>query len=194
MLKKVLSLFLLTVLTFSVSSLGITVLAEEYETCELLWNGCMEWGHASYGFWSKYESVTDIVHSGTKAAVLRTYADDANTTDALVMNGADTGYFDDVTFKLKGKTGYTLRNLKTSTSDSSITVEYDINSHFTEDGGTVIYVFYDADGRMLTIEKEAAAFGGAHITRTFDKVDFASMKIFVWDSLGGMLPYSNVIQ
>ncbi|MBR3576703.1 MAG: hypothetical protein IKL42_04790, partial [Clostridia bacterium] len=130
----------------------------------------------------------------TEVTIPDSVAENASATVALIMNGADTGYFDDVSFKLKGRTGYTLRNLKTSTSDSSITVEYDINSHFTEDGGTVIYVFFDADGRLLTMEKESAAFGGAHITRTFDKVNFASMKIFVWDSLGGMLPYSNVIQ
>ncbi|MBR2973735.1 MAG: carbohydrate binding domain-containing protein [Clostridia bacterium] len=120
----------------------------------------------------------------------------ANTraTVSLVMTGTDIGYFDDATFGIKGKTGYTLRNLKTTASESSITVEYDINSHFTEEGGTIIYVFYDADGRYLKMEKEAAAFTGAHITRTFDKVDFASMKVFVWDNLGGLIPYSNVIE
>ena len=110
------------------------------------------------------------------------------------MNGSDIGYFDDATFKLKGKTGFTLRNLKTTTSPSAITVEYDINTHYTEEGGTIFYAFYDASGRFIKMEKEAVSSATAHITKTFSKVDFASMKVFVWDNLGGLVPYSNVIE
>ncbi|MBR3576363.1 MAG: hypothetical protein IKL42_03055, partial [Clostridia bacterium] len=76
----------------------------------------------------------------------------------------------------------------------SVTVEYDVTNHFTEAGGTVFYIFYNADGRYLKMEKEDAAFDNIHMTRTFDKADFASMKVFIWDSLGGMIPFSNVIE
>ena len=115
-----------------------------------------------------------------------------------IMKGSSAdiiGYFDDVSVRVKPeKTGYTLRNLTYSSSDDSVTVEYDVTNHFTEAGGTVFYIFYNADGRYLKMEKEDAAFDGIHITRTFDKADFASMKVFIWNSLGGMIPLSNVIE
>ena len=105
------------------------------------------------------------------------------------------GYVDDISFRIKPeKTGYTLRNLSYSSTDTAITVEYDVTNHFTESGGTVFYVFYDANGRFVKMEKEDAAFDNIHITKTFNKVDFASMKVFIWDSLGGMVPYSNMIE
>ncbi len=113
----------------------------------------------------------------------------------LNVAGDAIGYFDDASFKLVSeKGGYTLRNLKTTVGESSITVEYDVTNHFTEYGGTVIYAFYDADGRFIKFEKETASFDSLHITKTFDKVDFANVKVFVWDSLGGLVPYSNMIE
>ena len=105
------------------------------------------------------------------------------------------GYVDDASFRVQPeKTGYTLRNLSYSSDASSITVEYDVTNHFTESGGTVIYVFYDAAGRFVKMEKEDAAFDNIHMTKTFEKADFASMKVFIWNSIGGMLPLSNMIE
>ncbi|MBR3576362.1 MAG: carbohydrate binding domain-containing protein [Clostridia bacterium] len=105
------------------------------------------------------------------------------------------GYVDDISFRVKPeKTGYTLRNLSYSSNDTAITVEYDVTNHFTESGGTVFYIFYDADGRYVKMEKEDAVFNNIHMSRTFDKIDFTSMKVFIWDSLGGMIPYSNAIE
>ncbi|MBR2472297.1 MAG: carbohydrate binding domain-containing protein, partial [Clostridia bacterium] len=124
--------------------------------------------------------------------------DITKATVAVKMMGSSSsviGYVDDISFRIKPeKTGYTLRNLSYLSTDTAITVEYDVTNHFTESGGTVFYVFYDANGRYLKMEKEDAAFDNIHITRTFGKVDFASMKVFIWDSLGGMVPYSNVIE
>ncbi|MBR3576579.1 MAG: hypothetical protein IKL42_04150, partial [Clostridia bacterium] len=97
-------------------------------------------------------------------------------------------------YKIKAKTGYTLSNLEASSSDTSISVEYDVAKHDAEEGGTVIYAFYAEDGRFVKMEKEDADFSSEHISRTFNKVDFDSMKIFIWDSLGGLIPYSNVIE
>ncbi|MBR2471246.1 MAG: hypothetical protein IKB55_01045, partial [Clostridia bacterium] len=97
-------------------------------------------------------------------------------------------------YKITPKTGYTLSNLETSSTATSVTVEYDVAKHNAEEGGTVIYSFYDTQGRFVKMEKEPANFSSEHISRTFDKVDFASMKIFIWDALGGLIPYSNVIE
>ncbi|MBR2973382.1 MAG: hypothetical protein IKC41_04115 [Clostridia bacterium] len=97
-------------------------------------------------------------------------------------------------YKITPKTGYTLSNLQTSSTETSVTVEYDVAKHITEEGGIIIYAFYDLLGRFVKMEKEDAAFDNIHMTRTFDKADFASMKVFIWDSLGGMIPFSNVIE
>ncbi|MBR2973381.1 MAG: hypothetical protein IKC41_04110, partial [Clostridia bacterium] len=115
-----------------------------------------------------------------------------------IMKGSSAdiiGYFDDVSVRVKPtKTGYTLRNLTYSSSDNSVTVEYAVTNHFTEDGSTVIYAFYDADGRFTKMEKETAIFDNIHISRTFDKGDCSSVKVFIWDSVSGMKPCSNMIE
>ena len=113
----------------------------------------------------------------------------------LNVAGDAIGYFDDATFNpVSDKAGYTLRNLTTTVDGSTVTVEYDVTNHFTEDGGTVIYAFYDAEGRFVKFEKEDAVFDSIHITRTFDNADFASVKVFIWDALGSLVPFSNTIE
>lgn len=130
----------------------------------------------------------------TEVTIPESVGTKATATVSLVMNGNDIGYFDDVSFKLKAKTGYTLRNLDVESTNSAVTVEYDVANHFTEDGGVVIYAFYNSDGSLITTESENAVFESPHVTKTFSKVDFTSMKVFIWNSLGGLIPYSNVLE
>ncbi len=96
----------------------------------------------------------------------------------------------------KIKKGYTLRNLTASSTNKSVTVEYDVTNNLTE-GGTVIYAFYDAQGRFVKMKTEAAAFEGgtAHIKKIFnEEIDFASMKVFIWNSVTGMTSLSDMIE
>jgi len=92
--------------------------------------------------------------------------------------------------------GYTLSNLTTSSTEKSVTVECDVTNNLTA-GGTVIYSFYDADGRLLTMKTaDAPSVGGTtHITKTIDiEKKFAKIKVFIWNALGGLIPYSNVLE
>ena len=84
MLKKCLMFVFLIIMILSVTTTGMVCLAEDYETCEFLFNGDMEWDGTSYTSWNKHEYSTDIAYGGsTKSAMFRTTADNADTKDAL---------------------------------------------------------------------------------------------------------------
>ena len=160
-------------------------------------------GHSTLrtDFTDAYTKKNDGWYKLTTTYTVPEYQEGYDITKATVavkmMGGSPSviGYVDDISFRVNPeKTGYTLRNLSYAASDTSITVEYDVTNHFTEDGGTVIYAFYDADGRFVKMEKETAAFDSLHVTKTFNKIDFASVKVFIWNAIGGLIPYSNMIE
>ena len=178
-----------------------------YPQIRLQTSGTVAYGQAGghetkwFNFTDAYEKRNDGWIKLTAEYTVPEYQDGYDITKAnlqFIMAGSSPdviGYFDDASFRIKSdKPGYVLRNLETTVTETNVTVNYDVTNNLTESGGTVFYIFYDADGRFVKMEKETAAFDTLHVTRTFDIVDFTSMKVFVWDSLGGLIPYSNMIE